>query len=191
MRRGERFSHTAALRESWGWWTEVVDLFARRRAARKRVDPLTYIARHRELIARCRVLAATANEVDRAFYCYLEDLAQPWLDPTILARADREILFDLLLRCQSVEQQLGGRSWLRWMQSRRALLPAGALIFAIMLLWMGRFWVLLSTIMDTVRSWANDLSFRVTHASDPERLFVIACILIVVSIYMVSRTARS
>ena len=77
-----------------------------RAPARNRVDPQEYATLHRELIANCRALADSANDVDAAFYRYLEDLAQPWLAPSVLDRhcADREILFDLLFRCKHVER---------------------------------------------------------------------------------------
>src|SRR6516165_6932333 len=78
-----------ALRQSWCRWTETVELFARRRVGRKRVDPQAYAALHRDIIRGCRACAASANDVEAAFYRYLEDLAQPWLDPSILSRADR------------------------------------------------------------------------------------------------------
>jgi hypothetical protein len=158
---------------------------------RKRVDPQAYVKLHRGLIQKCRALAAGANDVEAAFYRYLEDLAGPWLDPAVLTRADREILFDLLLRCQQVEHQLGGRSWLRWLRSRRLFAPAAALTFVIILLWMGKISLLLRTSIEAVRGWAEDFSFSVAHSSDQQRLFVVACILVAVSIYMASRTARS
>jgi hypothetical protein len=191
MNRPERNPAKAELRKSWARWTEVVELFARRRAGRKQVDPRTYATEHRELLEKCRALAASANDVDAAFYRYLEDLAQPWFEPATLARGDRDILYDLLLRCQHVETQLGGRSWLRWLRSPRAFVPAAALTFAIMLLWMGKSFVLLRAVFDAVRGWTDSLAYSITHSSDQTRLIVVACILIAVSMYTASRTAKS
>jgi hypothetical protein len=191
MRRRQQSPEKMALRKCWGRWTEIVELFARRRAARKRVDLQAYVELHRELVNRCRALAGSANEVEAAFYRYLEDLAQPWLDLMVLARAERHILFDLLIRCQHVEEQLGGRNWSRAIRARGTPVALGALFFTTMLLCMGRFSVSLSTIPDRARGWSDDLYIRVIHSSDLERLFLVGLVLIAVSIYAVSRTARS
>jgi hypothetical protein len=166
----------------------VVELFARRRAARKHVDRTTYVAQHRELLEQCRALAASANDVDAVFYRYLEDLAQPWLDPSVLSRADRDILFDLVLRCHQVEKQLGGRSFLRSLELGRAPVLLLALIIAIMSITFRDLSVW--SIIRYVRDWSDTAVFHIVHSSDQERLFCVACMLILVSIYMVHRTAR-
>jgi hypothetical protein len=191
MKRLERSIQNKALRKTWRSWTETVELFARRRRARKRVDPQTYVKLHRELLEKCRALAAAANDVEAVFYRYLEDLAGPWLDPAVLSRADRDILFDLVLRCRQVDEQLGGRSWLRWLLSWRPFAPAAAVTFVIIVLWMGKISVLLRTSIDAVRGWAEDISYSITHSTDEQRWFVVACVVVAVSIYTASRTARS
>jgi hypothetical protein len=180
-----------ALQQGWRQWTEIVELYALRRRARKHLDPAAYIALHRELIDRCRVLACSPNEVQAAFYRYLEDLVQPWLDLATLSRGERDILFDLLVRCRHVESQLGGRSWLRSVPAWGVSALAGALVFSIMLLWMGRFPVILKTALDLARGWSDDLYYRAIRSTDVERLFLIGCILVALSIYLVSRTAKS
>lgn len=194
MRRREHSAEKIALRRRFSRWAAIVELFARGRPARKRVDPQAYVTLHRELIASCRVLAASANEVEAVSYRYLEDLAQPWLDLAVLDRADRadrDILFDLLFRCKHVQAQLGGRSWIRVLRAWGTPVFLGASFLAIMLLCMGRFSVVLSTMLDRARSWSDDLSIRVNHSTDLERLFVVGLVLIMVTIYAVSRTARS
>ena len=194
MRRREHSPEKIALRRRFSRWAAVVELFARGRPARKRVDPQAYVTLHRELIASCRVLAASANEVEAVSYRYLEDLAQPWLDLAVLDRADRadrDILFDLLFRCKHVQAQLGGRSWIRVLRAWGTPVFLGASFLAIMLLCMGRFSVVLSTMLDRARNWSYDLSIRVNHSTDLERLFVVGLVLIMVTIYAVSRTARS
>jgi len=102
---------TAVLKTRWRRWLRIVELFASERAARRRVDPEAYGMLQKELVTTCRSLAASANEVDGAFYRYLEDLVQPWLSPIVLGRADREILCDLHIRCRQVERALAGHSW--------------------------------------------------------------------------------
>jgi len=191
MRRREHAPEKIALRRRFSRWAAIVELFARGRPARKRVDPQAYVTLHRELIASCRVLAASANEVEADSYRYLEDLAQPWLDLAVLDRADRDILFDLLIRCKHVQSQLGGRSWIRVLRAWGTPVFLGASFLAIMLLCMGRFSVVLSTMLDRARNWSDDLSIRVNHSTDLERLFVVGLVLIMVTIYAVSRTARS
>ncbi|MGZ3380462.1 MAG: hypothetical protein ACXVBB_09370 [Isosphaeraceae bacterium] len=194
MRRREHSAEKIALRRRFSRWAAIVELFARGRPARKRVDPQAYVTLHRELIASCRVLAASANEVEAVSYRYLEDLAQPWLDLAVLDRADRadrDILFDLLFRCKHVQAQLGGRSWIRVLRAWGTPVFLGASFLAIMLLCMGRFSVVLSTMLDRARNWSDDLSIRVNHSTDLERLFVVGLVLIMVTIYAVSRTARS
>ncbi|MGZ3337766.1 MAG: hypothetical protein ACXVBV_20810 [Isosphaeraceae bacterium] len=191
MRRREHPPEKIALRRRFSRWAAIVELFARGRPARKRVDPQAYVTLHRELIASCRVLAASANEVEAVSYRYLEDLAQPWLDLAVLDRAYRDILFDLLFRCKHVQSQLGGRSWIRVLRARGTPVFLGASFLAIMLLRMGRFSVVLSTMLDRARNWSDDLSIRVNHSTDLERLFVVGLVLIMVTIYAVSRTARS
>ena len=193
MRRREHSPEKIALRRRFSRWAAIVELFAQRRPARKRVDPQAYVTLHRELIASCRVLAASANEVEAVSYRYLEDLAQPWLDLAVLDRADRadrDILFDLLFRCKHVQAQLGGRSWIRVLRARGTPVFLGSFL-AIMLLCMGRFSVVLSIMLDRARNWSDDLSIRVNHSTDLERLFVVGLVLIMVTIYVVSRTARS
>ena len=191
MRRREHSPEKIALRRRFSRWAAIVELFARGRPARKRVDPQAYVTLHRELIASCRVLAASANEVEAVSYRYLEDLAQPWLDLAVLDREDRDILFNLLIHCKHVQAQLGGRSWIRVLRARGTPVFLGASFLAIMLLCMGRFSVVLSTMLDRARSWSDDLSIRVNHSTDLERLFVGGLVLIMVTIYAVSRTARS
>jgi len=194
MRRREHSAEKIALRRRFSRWAAIVELFARGRPARKRVDPQAYVTLHRELIASCRVLAASANEVEAVSYRYLEDLAQPWLDLAVLDRADRadrDILFNLLIRCKHVQAQLGGRSWIRVLRAWGTPFFLGASFLAIMLLCMGRFSAVLSTMLDRARSWSDDLYIRVNHSTDLERLFVVGLVLIMVTIYAVLRTARS
>ena len=194
MRRREHPPEKIALRRRFSRWAAIVELFARWRPARKRVDPQAYVMLHRELIASCRVLAASANEVEAVSYRYLEDLVQPWLDLAVLDRAyhaDHDILFDLLFRCKHVQAQLGSRSWIRVLRAWGTPVFLGASFLAIMLLRMGRFSVVLSTMLDRARNWSDDLSIRVNHSTDLERLFVVGLVLIMVTIYAVSRIARS
>jgi hypothetical protein len=191
MRRGEQSPDRKALQKCWGRWAKIVEVFARRRVSRKRVDPRAYAELHHELMRNCRALAASANDVDATFYRYLEQLVQPWLNLDVLARGERDILFDLLIRCRDVEAQIRGRpsirSFLVWM------VPAavGALFFAIMILWMREIPLPYSEILHRARGWTDELWFDATHASSTQWLCFVGCALIGISVYLVSRTARS
>src|SRR3954469_7173177 len=110
MNRGELSPEKKALQKCWARWVKIVELFARRRVSRKRVDPQAYLVLHRELMSNCRSLAASTNDVEATFYRYLEELVQPWLNLDVFAWDERDILFDLLIRCQQPETQLRGRS---------------------------------------------------------------------------------
>jgi hypothetical protein len=191
MRNRIKLPDKQAFRKCWGRWTAIVELFARRRVARKRLDPREYTELHHELISRCRALAASANDVEAAYYRYLEDLAQPWLDLATLDRGERDILYDLLIRCRQVEAHFGGRLWWRRVPAGLIALVLFASFFAIMLSWMGKFSVLLRTILEYSRDGLDTLYLRAVYSSEFERLFMVGCVLIAVSIYAVSRTAKS
>jgi hypothetical protein len=191
MKPGDQTQARRVLRKRWRRWTEIVELFARHRRGRKRVDSQEFAELHRDLLEICRTLTGAENHVEASFYRYLEDLIQPWFDLRVFARADRDILLDLLIRCRDVESQLGGRSWLRALPLRALTALLGALIFAIILLPMARHSLLLSTILDWARDWVDYFFYRVVHSSDLERLFAVGVVLIAISIYSVSRTARS
>jgi hypothetical protein len=191
MRRRGGAPEAVALRTCWRRWVSVVELFARRRPARRRVDPKTYGILHKELIQKCRSLAASADEVESVFYRYLEDLAQPWLTPAILARADREILTDLLVRCRQAENQLGGRTWAQ--SVLRVVIPLLLVSFFVFvgLVGLGIADQAGFPILNWLRSWSDDVWFAVKRSSDVERLSVAGFVLIVISIFAVMRTARS
>jgi hypothetical protein len=181
----------AALKTFWHRWVDTVELFALRRPARRGVETREFGILHNELIKKCRLLAESTNEVEAAFYRYLEDLVRPWLSPTVLARADREILLDLLLRCRQAERQLGGRSWARsvlhW--ALPALL-AGMVIFSLLL---GLFIIhrLGFPAVQRLRDFSDDLWFTVTRLTEVERLTFVAVVLLMVSIVALARTAKS
>ena len=191
MRGREQSPVHMALRKTWGQWTKIVELFARRKVARRKVDPKSYAALRRELIQQCQVLAASANDVDALLYRYLEDLVQPWLDLVVLSRVDRDILSDLLIRCKAAQLQLRGHSWIGTLPAMTAPTLIVALLFATMPLWTGRLIVLLLTILNRARSWSDELWFTVSYASNVQWMFSVGCALLAISIYLVHRTSRS
>src|SRR6516165_283091 len=118
------------LMRHWRQWTSIVELFARRRRARLRVDAREYEKLYKEMIAVFQSEAETADLPRRAFYGYLAELVRPWMTPRTLEQADGEILFDLWSKCENALRALGERSWHRklgrW--TRSALFWAGTLL---------------------------------------------------------------
>lgn len=183
------------LRDCWGRWTGVVELFARRRAARRHIESRGYRELYQELIAACDALVIVSEGETRAFYQRIKDLVRPWLSLPVLARADREILYDLMHRFEDIDHRIGKRR--RWREKMWAIpdsLLIGGLIASLVYVtfvfvenaWTMPWW-------RWVRStdWFAFARNLVIQAGDLEKLFVIAVILIGVSIYVVSRSARS
>jgi hypothetical protein len=104
---GEEQTEDDELKSQWRAWTAVVELFALRRT-RRRVDPGDYELLYNQLIRACRSRADASDEARRPLYESLENLARPWLTLGSLVRLDREILFDLLIRCRQAELRLHG-----------------------------------------------------------------------------------
>lgn len=191
MRRRSPGTESEALRASWRRWTAIVELFARRRLARRRVDPRDYRTVHQGLLAACRSLADSAGEESRAYYEGLEVLARPWLSPRILAHADSEILDSLLVRCRQVEAELGfrRRSSAALGGAIKALLLASALAGSILLLWATG--VDMAPALDQARGWSDVIWFSVRRSSDMQKLALVTALVILASVYGVQRTAQS
>jgi hypothetical protein len=191
MKRRRGPPEVVALMTHWRRWTDIVDLFARRRPARRRVGSQEYAVLHKALIQDCRTLAESAGEEEAAYYRQLEDLVQPWLNPSILARADREILMDLLIRCRQVEYQLGGRPWTRTASGWAPMAVLASLFAVGLVLGIAALGGLGSSALELLRGWSTEVWIAVRRSSDIQRLSFIGLVLIIVSIVVVSRTARS
>jgi hypothetical protein len=156
------------------------------------VDPHEYAKLHKELIESCRSLVATSNEVEGPFYQYLEDLARPWLSPRVLTQADREILFDLWIRCRQAERDLEGRKS-SWPTPRRAevvWLLAGSLAVALVWLGVAHLHDAELTVLWRLRAWSDSVWFAVKRSGDVEKLLWASVIMVVASIVIIVRTAR-
>jgi hypothetical protein len=191
MRRRGVSSEALALKNYWHRWVEIVERFALRRPSRRTVDSTQYRVLHKELTEKCRSLAASSNEVEATFYRYLEGLVQPWLTPAILARADREILQDLLARCLQAEQQLGGRRWAR--SIRRWALPLLLGFATVFTLVLGLFTIdrVGFPALRRLRDFSDDVWIAVTRSTEFERLTALGIVLLITSIIAVTRTAKS
>jgi serine/threonine protein kinase len=121
-------------------WTAVVERLVLRRPNR-RVPDEDYKALHGELIRASRARAETSDEVKRSLYERVMNLAQPWLTSELLEHSDREILFDLLVRCREADLELQGlpqaaknlrhQIATRDQSANRAISPAAQLLLAL------------------------------------------------------------
>jgi hypothetical protein len=113
MNGPSKVSKRTALAKLWHRWTTVVEQFATQKRGRHRLSGPAYSALHQDLLQTCRCLADTADKQGRGIYKNLESLAQPWMSPIALAKADLEVLSDLLRRCRQAERELAGRTGTR------------------------------------------------------------------------------
>ena len=178
-----------ALTAHWHRWTAVVELCARRRPARRRVDPWRYHALYCELTASCRDLASAGDESGRAYYERLEATVRPWLSLRALEHADREVLSSLLDRCRQVDRELAGRSLPIYRVLALTVLLPSALVALSGLAWNAR--GSLFMVVEFVQDWSNVIWFATRRASDLEKLFALGLILISASIIMISCTTQS
>jgi len=92
-------------------WLAVIKLFAHGKGARQRVSPRVYQELYDRLLTACRAQAGDAEADSWRYFWKLGELVRPWMTVEALAGANRDVLCDLLNRCQQVEQQLGGKRW--------------------------------------------------------------------------------
>lgn len=192
LMRGEReVTRLADLRQLWARWTEIVEMHAKRRWARRWVRGQEYHALWHGAVDCCRFLAESADEKKQAFYLGLEDILRPWTTPWALEQAEHEILFGLLERCREAEQGLGGsprgrilRLWLG--RGLLAILAAGAAALAVLtaeILWLPLLeWLSISyrVTLFTLRQWLG-----------VETQVAIGILAVVISVYLVSRSVRA
>jgi hypothetical protein len=184
---------TADLKKQWRKWTKVVAGFARRRVARVLVSEESFAALRKELLAACEFLAAWAEEEPRrAFYERLDGLVRPWAKLEALARAEREILFDLLHRCQEAEQDLYGIK-------RRPHDPVrGAALVGILALSLGVFVGVLAVtqgwlprgLWAELRGASDDLAVWTRQVSSTIWLVLVGVGMILLSMLIVSRVSQ-
>src|SRR5262249_43219857 len=142
----------------------------------------------RKLLATCRSLAEAAGESDRPYYRRLEETVRPWLTPGALAQADAEILADLRSRCRQVRGELGRRRWHGVHTRARPwhLLPTMAALVAA---------VVLIKAMDLDPARPLGLLDGLWPASglrgDLARLLLASVAVVLISIFIVNRTARN
>jgi hypothetical protein len=155
------------------------------------VDPVAYETLYGQLIDACRSLADSADGEKPGDTESLEGLVRPWMNPRALAQADREILEDLLARCREVERELSGH------RARSPYLALIAKVSPLAVGMVGGLFLLRNPDVDLVpvigllRAWSDPIWLAARGSTDLQRLGVVAAAVIVVSIRVVSRTARS
>jgi hypothetical protein len=179
-----------AVKKDWSRWTCLVAVMARGRSARAAIGAEEYRELYRRLTTNCRELAGSADNPGRTLHETMIDTVRPWLSPQALERADREILGVLLQRCRWIERAIGVRTGVLTHLRRAAplfLLPAATVIVVVG-------WTLAVPripLVDAVRfRWAM-VWMSVKRTSDVEKLCLVGIVLILISIYSVSRMARS
>jgi hypothetical protein len=179
------------FRRYWRRWTSIVELFARRRRARRRIGFEEYESLHAELLAACRALASAGPEKEQPLYRVAEQLAQPWLSPQTLELAEPEILFDLFLRSREAGRRLGCWTWVHALQRWSGMLVGlGATLLGLVLL------ASTSRLWSPVLDWLNDLRralwLVLKRAGQGPWWFTVGVGVVgVVVLYLVSRRARA
>jgi hypothetical protein len=95
------------LKVHWRAWTAVVERIVLRRTHR-RIIPEAYEKLYGELIRACYARVESCDEVRRPLYERLLALARPCLTQDVLLQFDRQVLFDLLIRCRQADLELHG-----------------------------------------------------------------------------------
>jgi hypothetical protein len=191
MRKRAQANTPAILAKNWRRWTAIVEDFARRRRGRHWVSPRAYHTLHLELLQVCHTLASAAENGHGDFYRELANIAQPWLTPRALAQAEHEILSDLLLLCRQVERKLAQRAWvvaaLQWVKRGSAVLGGAAV--AALLAWGGaEIW---RRVEDPIQAWARLGWLAFKQTGEFHGMLIVGVIAIPVSMYLISRLARS
>jgi len=109
----------------WRRWSEIVRWFALQHKRRYNVLPEEYHALQGELLEYARHHAATADPAGFQLLRAVEEMVAPWVSPEAFARADREVLLQLLSRCEEVQRLVEGRG-ARRSNRRRAIVMLGA-----------------------------------------------------------------
>jgi hypothetical protein len=180
--------HRAALRRCWCRWTAIVELFARGRPARRRVNPRAYRVLHQDLLDACQ--SAAAGSPKQAFFEGLDDLARPWLTLRVLQQTEPEILFDLLVRCQEAERVLVGGAWVWWV--RRAVRPllVGLVTVLLVVLGVGVWNGVGPQVQEWLRQGEALFGIAARVVPSPEAWLVAGLVIVGVLMLLVARVAR-
>jgi hypothetical protein len=181
------------LKQELQRWTNLVESLATSRWGPCNVDLCEFANLRRRISAACHDLADASDADQRKLYEDLEATVRPWLSPRVLAETDGELLAGLLARWRRIEGELSGRTPARpvWLRSALVftLLVAAATTGGV---------VFLSTVPvpwaalgETVQDLSPMINHTLGRSSDTDMLVALAVVAILLSVYNVSRTARS
>ncbi len=181
---------TAQLRQYWKRWTKTVGGYALRR--RGRAAPEAFVDLRRRLLVTCRDLTSSALGEEKEFYEHLEGLVRPWAAPEVLARTDRELLYDLMLRCQEAERRLcgndDGESTLGFAVKLTAAVVAGVVVALLTIPLLSR--ELVSGWPERLGETAGGLGHALQDMGDTTKMLLIGGALGLTALALVSRAAR-
>jgi hypothetical protein len=176
---------------TWSRWTATVELFARRRRARHQLDPQSFAALRGELIAACRALAASGDDSERELSARLENLVLPFLTPRVLAQTDRVVLLDLLERCREVERVLRGKTPTGAVGRRPIPVLLTTLLALGTFLMLGAVWGRWISLWHRLQGWSDAAWISIKRSSDLQWIVLFGVIVVLASIAVLSRPARS
>ncbi len=176
------------LATQWRRWTEIVRWFAFLDKRRYTVLPEEYHALQGKLLEYAHQNAATADSAGFPLLAAVEDMVAPWVTLEALSRADREILLDLLGRCEEVQWLLEGR---RRRRSTRSLVimafgAAAVLLGAALVLGPQGLW---PAAADLVR-WPQRFVADVKDWSVERKLILVGAVISVMLIVLLRSSAK-
>jgi hypothetical protein len=189
MRGSHGVNSRAALAKDLRRWMGCVEAIARDRSARLHLDRHAYQTLHERVIAQAQVLVGSGSGDIRSIAQEVVATVQPWISPLTLEKADGEILSDLLDRCRRIERALLGRRRAMRGTARRVLLCIVAAAVAFVLLSIA--WGHESKFANTLYYGTRRLWDSIVRADDLQKLYALGTVLILISIYNVSKVARS
>lgn len=97
------------LRTLFSRWIKLLDIFARKRKVRRRMNFQDYEALYSLLLHSCRLQAEQSEGDRRIFFQEMASLIEPWLTLHTFESGKHRILMNLLEQCREIEQILSGR----------------------------------------------------------------------------------
>lgn len=97
------------LRSLFSRWIGLLDLFARKRNTRRRIDSQDYEVLYSSLLKSCRFQADQSEGEHRVFFLEMASLIEPWFTLRAFESNKQRLLMNLLVQCREIEQILSGR----------------------------------------------------------------------------------
>lgn len=177
-----------ALRQGLQQWTAIVRRFMRGRGAKLHIRQEAYRKLHDRLVEACRSQAGDAERAeDYRLFWKLGEMIRPWVTLESLAGANREVLADLLIRCEQAEQEFAGRKKGRRLVVLLLLLAVlvggGAVLFYVN--------QTVAPVAETLQDGFAQVWERMRNTMGLPWWLLVGGILVLFFMWVVSRTARS